>query len=118
MLLPAGEFLKALSRPVENRPFSGHREFAKQIRRLIDRFPQTYEKVIAVTVEGISSRVLASPAEVINDILRSRELGDSAVERGDIAEEEREFRARLAGEGRDIFPHFFSERRLIAVEEE
>lgn len=69
--------------------------------RLAHAQPVVPQRPIAVPVEGVPMGVLAPPAEVVDDEFDVRQLGESAIERGVVAEQEGKLRARLAGQDRE-----------------
>jgi hypothetical protein len=48
-------------------------------------------------IQGVTMGILISPLEVIHHIVDLRQLGNSTVKSGEVAEQERELGARLAG---------------------
>src|SRR5436305_14189309 len=58
------------------------------------------------------------PSEIVTHKLRGGQLAHAAVERGVVAEQQRELGAGLTGENRRVLPHLATKRLFVAVHEE
>jgi hypothetical protein len=98
--LPIREVVEVDSVLEEKFVFRGHRFSQQKLRRLGGSFSLMSLEPITVSVQRVPRRVFVSPAEIIHHESFIRQFGYPAIEAGEIAKEQRKFRAGFAREYR------------------